>query len=56
LGTPDRWRERAAEARAKAQYVADPGVKRVLLRAAENFEKFATQVEVSTAASAPREE
>ncbi len=58
LGTPARWRERAAEAREKAKYVADPGVKRVLLRIAENFEKFAMQVEGITAgtASLPRKD
>ncbi len=53
LGTPERWRERAAEAREKAKYADDPSVKRVLLRIAENFEKFAMQVEAATA-SVPR--
>jgi hypothetical protein len=44
LGT-EYWRERAEEARAQAEQVADPTAKRTLLDIAENYEQLAAQAE-----------
>jgi hypothetical protein len=48
FGTPEHWRERAAEARAKAKLIADLDTKLLLGHIADNFEEIARVTEATT--------
>jgi hypothetical protein len=43
---PEHWRDRAKEARAKAEQVEDPRSKRMMLGLADFFEGLAERIEV----------
>jgi hypothetical protein len=45
VDAPERWRTRAAEARATADEMSDPEAKRTLLNIAEAYERLARRAE-----------
>ena len=49
FGTPEHWRQRAAEARAMAENMTDPQAKRAMLRVADSYEEIAKRVEALAA-------
>jgi hypothetical protein len=46
IDDPEHWRERAEEARAKAEHMGDPVAIASMLRVAEKYESLAKQAEV----------
>jgi hypothetical protein len=46
LDDPERWRERAEEARTLADQLSDPESKRTILRIANDYERMAEHAEV----------
>ena len=45
-GTPEHWRDRAAEARAQAEQMSDEAARQAMLSVAESYEKIARRAEV----------
>jgi hypothetical protein len=51
--SPDYWRARAQEARAEAEQMRDPTVRRRLVDIAENYDQLATQAEARLKSGLP---
>lgn len=49
FGTPEHWRQRAAEARSMADGIHDSETKRAMLAIAENYERIAKRAEAREA-------
>jgi len=50
FGTPEHWRQRAKEARAMAEKIADPAAKEAMMAVAENYDRIAERAEAKLAA------
>jgi hypothetical protein len=44
-GTPEHWRDRAAEARAQAEQMSDEAARQAMLSVAESYEQIAKRAE-----------
>jgi hypothetical protein len=53
LNDPEYWRDRAKEARAMAENIADPGSKQKMLEVAANYEHLAKRAEDRRLGKAP---
>jgi hypothetical protein len=53
INDPEHWRERAEQARVKAEHMGDPGAIASMLRVAEKYEGLARRAEARRSPSVP---